>query len=252
VLRATLLLALVAFVFIHWGYVSEWLSSVTHGEGPGFKFDRVAADQTVREFSKKVGRNDFREEVGYAAVVRAAAVAPAISGALVLWVDPSSRGNISERTLMEDMGIKIRTASNTDEAINLANVEQFDLVISNLVRHDEATLPLNKCHAAYFEFPAATEGLRAQFDNNLQEFNAWTQLHPPAGFAMAERFAQAFPDHFADTQAPRIILYTAAAGGVAASACVRTVTNRLDILLQSVISALEELRWYKLLRNVPR
>jgi hypothetical protein len=39
-----------------------------------------------------------------------------------------------------------------------------------------------------------------------------------------------------------VILFTAASGGISASACARIVTNRYDVLLQSVIGALEELR----------
>jgi len=65
------------------------------------------------------------------------------------------------------------------------------------------------------------------------------------GFGMAELLSQTYPA-FTDPEHPRIIYYTSVAGGFAASRCARIVTNQVDVLLQNVVSVLEEARWQKL------
>jgi hypothetical protein len=111
-------------------------------------------------------------------------------------------------------------------------------------RPGDTSTPLAQCRAAYFDFP--DQEARQEYGDDLNRFNANIQTNPPAGFAIAEQLAQKFTDRFGKTQAPRIIFYTLASGGISASACGRIVTNRPDVLLQSVVSALEELRWKQL------
>jgi len=51
--------------------------------------------------------------------------------------------------------------------------------------------------------------------------------------------------------APPIIFFTATSGGKAATLCSNTITNRVDLLLQSVVSHLEEQRWKELQKEAP-
>jgi CheY-like chemotaxis protein len=176
-----------------------------------------------------------------AALARAELVLPALSGARVLWVDGTPSNNRLEEGVLQDMGMKVHRALTTPEALYLAERVDFDLIISNMFRSGDTSTPLARCGAAYFGFP--DDKVRNQYGDDLNRFNANIQMNPPAGFAMAEAFAQKFPERFGITQAPRIIFYTLASGGISASACGRIVTNRADVLLQSVVSALEELRW---------
>ena len=246
-LRALAAVAIVLFVFAKWPFFARWLDTVTHGEFLGLKFDRAAASQKISELSLDKTK-PFNEQFAQAALTRAEAVLPAISGARLLWVDQNPSNNKLLVGILRDIGVAVQLASNTKDAILFEKTEPFDLVISNQARTEDY-IPLKKCGAAYFAFP--DEHIRAEYQGDLNRYNADIQQRPPGGFAMAERFAEDFPNQFGDTQAPRIILFTAASGGIAASACVRIVTNRNDILLQSAISSLEELRWRQLLKPPP-
>ncbi len=243
------MLAVVVFIFFKWPYFSAWLDTVTHVEAFGAKFDRTAASQKIKQLSEDKTKL-LDQQFAQAALIRAAAVLPALSGARLLWVDSNPSNNTLLVGILRDIGINVQLALNTTDALTFARTEMFDLIISNQVRPGDISIPLQKCRAAYFAFP--DNHLRTEFAGDLNRFNADTQTNPPAGFAMAEGFAQNFPDQFGDTQVPRVILFTAASGGIAASACVRVVTNRSDILLQSVISALEELRWKQLLESATK
>ncbi|MDA9464491.1 response regulator receiver protein [Bradyrhizobium sp. CCBAU 53415] len=252
-LKAIVPVAILILIVWNWAFFATWLNSITHGELPGgWKFDRAAAAEKLAELDKQRGLQgqglqvhrefDFRFANG--ALVRAERVYPALAGARVLWVDGRPSNNRLEEGILRDMGIDLQIALNTGEAINLARKYDFDLVISNLIREHDTSVPLDRCGAFYFAFP--NEELSQKFANDLGRFNAQTKESPPAGFAMAEKFAQEFPNRFGDTQLPRIIFYTASSGGIATSRCGRIVTNRPDVLLQSVVSALEEFRWDRL------
>lgn len=251
--RAVVPVAVLVLIVWNWAFFATWLNSITHGEFPGgFKFDRPAATEKLRELEKRGTQTkqnsetnrEFDFQFANGALVRAERVLPALTGARVLWVDGKPSNNRFEEGILRDMGIELQIALNTEEAINLAQRYDFDLVISNLVRDHDTVVPLNRCGAVYFAFPS--EELSKSYGNDLIRFNAQTKQTPPAGFAMAEKFAHEFPDRFGDTQFPRIIFYTASSGGIAASQCGRIVTNRPDVLLQSVVSALEQIRWERL------
>jgi hypothetical protein len=245
-LRLALTAAVLLFVANHWSFFEVWLQAVTHAEFHGIKIDRKAADEKIdRLFADPTkGTAEFAR----AALTRAERVTPALSGAKVLWVDQHPTNNTLERGILEDMGIKVQLALSNEDADRLMDAfaredgEGVDLVISNVVRPEGEPRPLRKCPATYFRSPDTT----LANDGDLSGFNANLQLHPPGGFAMAETFAEKYPERFGDTQTPRTIFYTGASGGIAADACARIITNRADVLLQTVVSALEEFRWKKL------
>jgi hypothetical protein len=248
VLKIGALAVLVVFITGHWSYFSHLLDRVTHFEGWGMKFDLAAASSKIDRLVQEKADTGAKLPFAQAALTRAARVLPALDGSRVLWVDGNPGNNVLERGVLEDIGIKVQLALSTRDAVRLAETDTFDLVISNMIRPDDVEQPLKTCPAVYFDFPSNT--LRIEYLNDLVQFNLHTQSHPPAGFALAEAFAERWPTYFADRQIARIIFYTAASGGIAASACARIVTNRPDVLLQSVISALEELRWRQL-TNTP-
>ncbi len=242
-LKAVALAALVVLLWVKWPYVATWLDAVSHFELPGgVKVDRSAASEKIHEISRT---KEFDVSFAEAALARAELVLPALLGARVLWVDGMPSNNRLEEGVLQDMGMEVRRALSTPEALYLAERFDFDLVISNMSRPGNTSTSLKRCGAAYFELPDDDKLLK-EYGDDLNRFNANIRTNPPAEFAMAEEFAQKFPDRFGDTQVPRIIFYTLASGGISASACGRIVTNRPDVLLQSVVSALEELRWKKL------
>src|SRR5260370_36736805 len=73
-----------AYVAFHWSDLSLWLSTITHGEAFGIKFDRVAAEQKVDALDlKSISRSDRSFAQG--AVARAARVGSAVAGGRGLW-----------------------------------------------------------------------------------------------------------------------------------------------------------------------
>ncbi len=52
----------------------------------------------------------------------------------ILWVDDCPENNISQREVLQDLGITIRLAESTQQAMTLLSKENFDLVISDMGR----------------------------------------------------------------------------------------------------------------------
>src|SRR5216684_7317342 len=235
-----------AYVAFHWSDLSLWLSTITHGEAFGIKFDRVAAEQKVDALDlKSISRSDRSFAQG--AVARAARVGSAVAGARVLWLDTNLPNNVAERQVLEAMNIGVQRALSVDDAERLAlqavvDKEPYDLIISNVGR-DPGPGPLTKCPVYFSRVPA-----EVSWSGTLAEFNASQNTSPRAGFAFAEWLAtnEVTANVYMQLERPRLIFYTAINGGIASTICARIVTNYADILLQNVVSALEESRWAKL------
>jgi len=225
-------------------YLASWLQSATHVSVLGLSIDRPAAELTITKIAARNATDLPSIDAAYArgAIVRALRNAPAIVGARILWVDGQPQNNQDEESILTDMGIEVRRATNTKDALSLLPGYLPDLIISNVVRDGDEHLVLKNCPAHYFEVP---RGLSV----SLAQLNAETMAGTgrATGFSMAEAISNiealsVYTDHLQ----PRLIFYSASNGGISTSQCARTVTNRADLLLQSVVSGLEEVRWNKL------
>lgn len=226
-------------------YIAHWLDTTTHVGFYGLSWDRqVSAERTIAEIAQRTDADPKwpRLNVPYArgAIIRASRNAEAIVGARILWVDGNPQNNDLEASILSDIGIEVRRALSTGEALSLLPGFAPDLIISNIVRDGDAQLPLNNCPAHYFEVPSGAS-------ISLKKLNEDTMAGTgkATGFGMAEAISQKFPDYTKHAQ-PRLIFYSGANGGVVAAQCARLVTNRVDVLLQGVVSALEEFRWQQL------
>jgi CheY-like chemotaxis protein len=239
-------LAVLIFVVSHWSYFGNWFGSATHVELPGVKIDRfVQASERVEAYAgtPNATATGFKLEFAKAAIVRAERVSPAIKGSLVLWVDNNPSNNQLEVDILSDMGIRFVRALSTNEAIERLDRDKYDLVISNVGR-DEPPTRLNTCPVHYFEWQ--DDAQRASFNGNLDAFNARINTAPQGGFSMMEQIKEKYGDN-----APPMIFFTATSGGKVATLCSKTITNRVDLLLQSVVSTLEEKRWKELESDTP-
>jgi CheY-like chemotaxis protein len=226
-------------------YATQWLNGATHVGFLGLSVDRqISADQTITKIVKrdepdpnlpKINESDAR-----GAIVRASRNAAAIVGSRILWVDDKPHNNDLEVSILSDMGIETRRALSTKEALLLLPGFAPDLIISNVGRDGDQREPLNNCPAHYFDVPP-------NVSVNLSELNKQTMAGTgkATGFSMAEMISMVAPDYTNHLQ-PRLIFYSASNGGIVANQCARAVINRVDILLQTVVSALEELRWPRL------
>jgi CheY-like chemotaxis protein len=236
-------------------FLDNFFSSATHVEvgARGFTLDRqVSATRTIDEIVQRREKqgdgsvSGLNADYARGAIVRASRNAPAITGARILWVDGHPENNRLEESIFRDMGIDVRRALGTSEALRLLPGFSPDLIISNVIRPSDPQTPLSECPVHYFGVP---NGVNSSLQQINSAANAGTG--PTTGFAMAELIAKTSPE-YVDPVRPRIIYYSASGGEILAAQCSRFVTNRVDVLLQGVVSALEELRWQKLDRYVTK
>jgi len=227
-------------------YISKWLESTTHLSFLGLSLDRqAAAEQKITEIASRPTSPYFNATYARGAIIHASRNAPAISGARLLWVDGHPQNNDLEAGIFADMGVEVHRATNTDEVLQSIPSFAPDLIISNLNRENDRREPLHNCQAHYYEMPPGLPGTLDQLN-----FAVLAGTSAMNGFSMAELISRAFP-FYTRRERPQIIFYTSVSGGFAASRCARIVTNQVDVLLQSVVSALEELRWQKLDVDMP-
>ncbi len=246
VLKVVAWLIVLVFIMFHWSYFASWLRNTTHIELPGVKIDRfVEASSKAEQYAKTLTARDtgFDLTFAQAAIVRAKRDAPALDGALVLWVDNNPGHNKDEQSILEDFGIRFVRALSTDEAMERLDRDKYDLIITNVARQ-ESPRPLAVCQVHYFDWPS--DELKQQFNGNLGAFNIETNKAGIGGFVFMDEVKAKYRE-----AAPPIIFYSASNGGKVVSLCAKTITNRADILLQSVISSLEEQRWHELSDNLP-
>jgi CheY-like chemotaxis protein len=224
-------------------YIARWLATATHVTFMSLSVDRQAeATDTINKIAKNTrpGFPPIDVEVARGAVVRAARNAPAIVGSRILWVDDKPGNNVLEAKVLADIGIKVQLATSTTEALQLLPVFNPDLIISNVIRPGDMEEPLKNCKAHYFEVPPNVESDLSELNSDLLAGNG-----KATGFTMAEAISQV-DSKFTDHLQPRIIFYSASSAGIATNQCARIITNRADLLLQNVVSALEELNWGRL------
>jgi CheY-like chemotaxis protein len=107
----------------------RWRNSLAHGEylSEEDKFEIVI---TVRQVGKQIpmvpSPEPPRSPDGSSA-----------AGSVVLWVDDHPEWSFGEREILTSLGIRVLPALTNDEAVQLANKQSFDLVISDIERDDE-------------------------------------------------------------------------------------------------------------------
>ena len=227
------------------GYLSEWLNTATHVGIFGISVDRqISAENSITQITERNSNNPNLPQINAAfargAILRASRNAPAITGARILWVDGNPQNNSLEESILTDIGIEVRRAANTKDALGLLPGFKPDLVISNVVREGDEAEPLHNCPAYYFEVPPGVNETLAKLNADLMAGKS-----KATGFSMAEAISKTASEYTNHLQ-PKLIYYSASTGGIAVSQCARLVTNRVDLLLQGVVSALEEFRWAKL------
>jgi preprotein translocase subunit SecG len=245
-IKIAFLVMLLVYAVFHRADLSDWLSSITHGEAFGIKFDRNAAEQKVDALQlKSISQQGRIFALG--AVARAARVGAAVAGARILWLDSNLPNNVAERQVLETMNISVQRALSLVDAERLAmqaalDKEPYDLIISNVSSNDGPG-PLVKCPVVYSQVPVSAASV-----GSLAAFNAQQNSSPRMGFAFAEWLASnADTAHaYMRPEQPRLIFYSGSTGGIVSTICARIVTNYADILLQNVVSALEESRWTNL------
>jgi CheY-like chemotaxis protein len=178
---------------------------------------------------------------------------PAVVRSRILWVDDHKENNTDIAKILRALKIDIIYAASTAEALDAMKVSPFDIVITDVWRPDDPEnlkLPLSKCRVHYFDFPdrdLAAKTIKqdevARFGKEraeqlaLQRLNDNANAHSPAGFGLAEVILAA-PGK--EKVTPDIIFFAADTAEVARPLCGFRITNRIDVLLNSVVSILSE------------
>lgn len=260
--------------------ISRSLAGVTPAQVEllGFKIDLERRDTALRDALdtevQKISRTKAAEpppaydpDLTLAAMRRGRSARSALQGARVLWIDSAPDHNAVEQFMLEDLGVHVQRASDPDEAEAILKSAwpfggnrpdyRIDAIISYVGAPAASKTALQAC-PVWFHAPLQgwnAPGLSPQALNA----NLGRGFLSP-GYAFAERLAQAecpkggAPPckggrplgrngaYLTDRAAPRLVFYSASNGGAAMNACARTVTNRVEVLLNTVISILEESR----------
>jgi CheY-like chemotaxis protein len=252
VLKLIALGALLLWIAMDYDFLKDWMRDLTHAEVFGVKIDRAATDKAASELDdlisdKKVADPDLDREIALGAITRATHVAPAIVRAKVLWVDDEPSNNVRERRILEALRIDVTLVKTTAEAFRTLRRSPYDLIISDVWRKEDVRVQLNRCRVHYFDYP--DESLRQRYavgSQGLIDFNIAQNREGPAGFSMIE---QLVPED--GMMNPPVIFYAGRQASTVRSLCGEKITNRVDVLLHAVVSALEEQRWNELVRKIP-
>jgi hypothetical protein len=247
------------WIINHQEFLEKWLWGLTGGEVFGFKFTRETIDQDAANLEAAVKSNSlylFDERAVKTALVRASRIAPAIVHSRILWVDdkPNEIVNAAIADFLEQtLKLIVVQVPTTAEALEAMRISPFDLLITNIWRPkdpDNRQRKLDRCRVHYFDFPdpsltkafmKADElqqyGAEMAKSRALVRFNEEQNTHSPAGFGMAEMLVSA-PG--TNSSKPEIIFFSAASAEVARPVCGYKITNRIDVLLNSIVSVLGE------------
>ena len=79
---------------------------------------------------------------------RAERLRPAVTGMRVLWVDDKPLGNRAERAFLRAAGAEVLNVVSTQEAVTALGRDDWDVVITNVRRGDDATAGLDLARSA--------------------------------------------------------------------------------------------------------
>lgn len=148
--------------------------------------------------------------------------------------------------------MRVETRIWTRDALNALKVVPYDLIITNVWRPsdpDQLKRALTLCAVHYFDFPRGMDTKKFFPDKEvakdpdharalaLDRFNADANLHGAPGFGLADTI---LTDWGNDDSAPQIIFFSAENARVARPLCGYRITNRADVLLNSIVSILEQ------------
>jgi hypothetical protein len=262
-LKALVFVVLLGWALLNIEFIKEWLSSLSGGELFGFKFERGVIDQATSDLERLANQSAsdgsfINKALAQDAILRAARVAPTIVDSRLLWVDDgwkiekqNNDFNVSIVEILRNLKIHVDKVSSTDEAMNAMRIRPYDVVISNAWRSNDPEnrkQPLKMCKVHYFDFPDdrlkdADERTR---EITLDQFNRDANMHSPAGFSLADIIISSPGD---DGTKPDVILFAARTAEVASSLCNYTITNRGDVLLNTIVSILEQRHAAKLSKS---
>jgi len=253
-LKIGLVAAFAMWIYAHQDFAQQWLWSLSGGEVLGFKFAREVIDRETATLEAAISKDyGFNNEAVKSALVRASRQAPAIVNSRVLWVDDKPLGNAPISDLLKKLKIIVVNATSTKEALDAMRVSPFDIIVTNVWRPNDkeyAERALTLCSVHYFDFPDEQTAAQSNGADDLRvmtpdtarvqalfRFNQNENQRPPAGFALAD-IVLSSPG--TSESLPDVIFFSAVNAEVARPLCGYTITNRVDVLLNAIVSLLAQ------------
>ena len=240
------LLAVLLWAFTNQSVITEWVKDVTKAELFGVKLERDVIDRAERELEKLLGETENPREYSKAAITRAVHSYAAIKNANVLWVSdrPDDQSNSDIVEILRQISINVAVLTNVKGAMDYVENNQVDLIVTDVWfgADQVGTSPIKTCHVFYSNFPSSYQKAPGE---TLNDFNKKQNLAAPGGYYLAELIEQKYG--YSDGK-PKLIFYSAENARISRSFCGNGIYNRYDLLLQAIISQLEEKRWHELVK----
>lgn len=227
---------------------------VSHVEAFGVKLDfNERQNELIATLVSKSHADFFgNSQLIMRAVSRSELNAGAVRGKRILWVDDHPDNNSAVIDLLSDMGIVVIAVTSDDAMMKLLDSGMaVDIIVTDGTRDQdrqgERGPALKKCPVTFI---GRTSYL--QPTQTLQEYNREVSagIGIPSGFRTVEAVARWEENltgqvvqpswSFTDISGPRIIMFSGTAGGNSVSPCIRTITNRYEVLLNAILNILEE------------
>lgn len=249
------LLLIFNWIFNNPDSVKKWLDSITKAQAFGITLERDVIAKT--EQSLKTLLEESKSSSGYsanviedymeAAITRAIHSYPAIKDANVIWVseEPGSSNIKKMIHILELLDINVSIFKHFDTALDYVKNNSVHLIVTDvwLGKDIIGNTALKKCHVHYFEFP--DKKIEREYNGSLVRFNAdQNNVKVPGGYHLAELIELEFYRN--EGAKPKLIFFSYKNTKVSRSFCGSGSYDRFDLLLQAIISQLEEKRWNKL------
>jgi hypothetical protein len=105
----------------------EWRNRLAHGTVPS-EDEKMEIVVLLRQVGTQIPVNvgpDWKPPLGFG---------NSVQGATILWADDHPEWSLPERQILGALGIRVVPALTNDEAVELANGQRFDLVVSDIDR----------------------------------------------------------------------------------------------------------------------
>jgi CheY-like chemotaxis protein len=137
--KLTALVAIIAFALVSWSDVRKLIPRISRFEALGVKLEVSQLQNALEKQAQSVSAKGVVLQPGAieAALARALHVQPVFQGATILWVDDEPKNNLPFRQVLRTLGAGVEPARSTQEALDLAASNTFDLVVSDIRRGNE-------------------------------------------------------------------------------------------------------------------
>src|SRR5262245_51180049 len=137
--KLLVLLLAVVFALASWNDIRALIPRISSFKALGVEVEVTKLEFALRRQAESVKASAVTLQPGEieAVLARALKVQPVFERAKILWVDDEPANNLPFRQLLRMLGAGVEPARSTKEALDLAAIDQFDLIVSDIRREKE-------------------------------------------------------------------------------------------------------------------